>query len=226
LGSEPNAEDTTGEADRYGRFIAENVVAPNHDHFVSFRLDFDIDGAANSFVRDKIQMKRLPPDGQRKSLWVAEPEIAKTEGEAKARMSMASPEIWRIINPNVKNSVGYPARYELIPQGNAMSLMVPEDYPQKRAGFTDYQVWVTPYRESERYAAGDYPFRSKGGEGLPAWTKANRPIDNTDIVLWYIMGFHHVPHSEDWPVMLTAWHEFELNPVNFFDHNPSLDLPK
>ena len=220
------AEDAAGLDGRYGRFIAENTIGINHDHFFSFRLDFDIDGTANSFVRDKIQMTRLPPDSLRKSLWVAEPETAKTEEQAKARMSIEKPENWRIINPNVKSSVGYPVGYELMPGDNAMSLLVPEDYPQKRAGFTDYHIWVTPYRENERYAAGDYPTRSKGGDGLPAWTKANRPIDNTDIVLWYTMGFHHVPHSEDWPVMPTVWHEFELKPVNFFNHNPALDLPK
>jgi primary-amine oxidase len=219
-------EDTTGADGRYGRFIAENTVAPDHDHFFSFRLDFDVDGTANSFVREKIQMKRLPPDSLRKSLWVAEPEIAKTEEQAKARMSMEKPENWRVINPNVKNALGYPVGYELMPGDNAMSLLAADDYPQERAGFTDYQTWVTPYRENERYAAGDYPFHSKGGEGLPAWTKANRAIENTDLVLWYTMGFHHVPHSEDWPVMPTLWHEFELKPVNFFDHNPGLDLPK
>jgi primary-amine oxidase len=220
------SEDTTGQDGRYGRFLAENAVGINHDHFFSFRLDFDIDGTANSFVREKIQMKRLPPDSPRKSLWVAEPEIAKTEEQAKARMTTEKPENWLIVNPGVKSPLGYPVGYELVPQENALSLLLPEDYPQKRAGFTDYQIWVTPYHENERYAAGDYPFQSKGGDGLPAWTKANRPIDNTDIVLWYTMGFHHVPHSEDWPVMPTAWHEFELKPVNFFKQNPALDLPK
>ena len=219
-------EDAEGEANRYGRFIAENTVAVDHDHFFSFRLDFDIDGTANSFVRDKIRVKRLPAESLRKSLWVAEPETAKTEDQAKTHMDMAQPENWRIVNRNVKSALGYPVGYELIPGDNAMSLLVPEDYPQKRAGFTDYQVWVTPYRENERYAAGDYPNQSKGGDGLPAWTKANRPIENTDIVLWYTMGFHHVPHAEDWPVLPTVWHEFELTPVNFFDHNPALDLPK
>jgi len=220
------AEDTTGQDGRYGRFIAENTVGINHDHFFSFRLDFDVDGTANSFVRDKIRMNRLPADNPRKSIWVAEPEIAKTEEQGKARMNMERPENWRIVNPNVKSAVGYPVGYELMPGENAVSLLVPEDYPQKRAGFTDYHIWVTPYRENERYAAGDYPFQSKGGDGLPAWTKANRSIENTDIVLWYTMGFHHVPHSEDWPVMPTVWHEFQLKPVNFFDHNPALDLPK
>jgi len=220
------AEDTTREDGRYGRFIAENTVGINHDHFFSFRLDFDIDGTANSFVREKMQMRRLTPESPRKSLWVAEPEIEKTEEQAKARMSMEKPESWQIINPNVKSFLGYPVGYELMPGENAMSLLVPEDYPQKRAGFTDYHIWVTPYQENERYAAGDYPFQSKGGDGLPAWTKANRSIENKDIVLWYTMGFHHVPHPEDWPVMPTVWHEFELRPVNFFAHNPALDLPK
>lgn len=224
--SRTSAEDADGEANRYGRFIAENTVAVDHDHFFSFRLDFDIDGSANSFVRDKLQLKRLPADSLRKSLWVAEPETAKTEEQAKSRMDMGHPENWRVINPNVKSPLGYPVGYELMPGDNAMSLLSPEDYPQKRAGFTDYQIWVTPYRENERYAAGDYPMQSRGGDGLPAWTKANRTIENTDIVLWYTMGFHHVPHAEDWPVLPTVWHEFELKPVNFFTRNPALDLPK
>ena len=219
-------EDHDGEASTYGRFIAENTVGVDHDHYFSMRLDFDVDGTANSFVRDRLRVKRLPATSPRKSLWVAEPEVSKTEQQAKLHMSMDQPEIWRVVNPNVKSPLGYPVGYELMPGDIAMPLLVPEDYPQKRAGFTDYQLWVTPYRDNERYAAGDYPMQSKGGDGLPAWTKANRGIENTDIVLWYTMGFHHVPHAEDWPVLPMMWHEFELRPYNFFAHNPALDLPK
>jgi hypothetical protein len=79
---------------------------------------------------------------------------------------------------------------------------------------------------NERYAAGDYPTQSKPEEGLPAWTKANRPIEDTDIALWYTVGFHDVPHAEDWPVMPTVWHESKLKPLKFFARNPALDLPK
>ncbi len=226
VASQTAADDHDGQADAYGRFIAENAVGVNHDHFFSFRLDFDVDGTANSFVRDRLSTKRLPPNTPRKSMWVVEPEVARIEQQAKLRMSMEKPEIWRVINPNVKNAMGYPVGYEIVPGENAMPLLLPEDYPQRRAGFTDYQVWVTRYQENERYAAGDYPMLSKGGDGLPAWTKANRGIENTDIVLWYTMGFHHVPRSEDWPTMPTVWHEFELRPCNFFSRNPALDLPK
>jgi len=226
VASRTAAHDPNGHADAYGRFIAENAVGINHDHFFSFRLDFDVDGTANSFVRDRLITKRLPADIPRKSMWVVKSEVARAEQQAKLRISMGQPEIWRVINPNVKNAMGYPVGYEIVPGENATSLLLPEDYPQRRAGFTDYQLWVTRYQENERYAAGDYPTLSRGGDGLPAWTKANRGIEDTDIVVWYTMGVHHVPRSEDWPVMPTVWHEFELRPVNFFARNPALDLPR
>jgi len=45
-----------------------------------------------------------------------------------------------------------------------------------------------PIKPDELYAAGTYVTSSKGLEGLPAWTKANRPIENKDIVGWYTVG--------------------------------------
>jgi primary-amine oxidase len=220
------AEDRDGSAARYGRFIAENTVAVNHDHFFSFRLDLDVDGPANSFLKEQIRTVRLPEGHPRRSIWVAEPEVLRTEQQAQLHMSMEQPALWRVVNPAVKNPVGYPVGYEVKPGHNAMSLLSPDDFPQRRAAFTQYQLWVTPYHPGERYAAGDYVTQSHGGDGLPAWTRANRSIENTDIVVWYTVGFHHVPRSEDWPVMPTAWHEFELRPSNFFSRNPALDIPR
>lgn len=52
----------------------------------------------------------------------------------------------------------------------------------------------------------------------------DRPIANTDIVTWYTMGFHHILHLEDWPVMSTMWKGFSLRPFNFFPHNPALTI--
>ena len=169
--------------------------------------------------------ERLDGQTPRKSIWVVDSDTAATEEDAKLQINIQQPALWRVINPNVIGPMGYPVSYQLEPKANAVSLLSPDDFPQQRAGFTDYHLWVTPYNPQERYAAGTYPNQSKGGDGLPAWTSANRPIQNTDIVLWYTLGFHHVVRAEDWPVLPTTWSEFEIKPFDFFQRNPALDIP-
>ena len=224
--SRTTADDEGGRDTAYGRQVAEHTVAINHDHFFSFRLDPDVDGPKNSFIDERLKPERVDIQSPRKSIWVVESGAAPTEEVAKLQISIQSPTLWRVINPNVLGPLGYPVSYQLEPKSNAISLLSPDDFPQRRAGFTAYHLWVTPYDPQERYAAGVYPNQSKGGDGLPAWTGANRPIQNTDLVLWYTLGFHHVVRAEDWPVTPTVWGEFELRPFDFFERNPALDLPK
>ena len=90
--------------------------------------------------------------------------------------------------------------------------------------FATKHLWVTPYQPDERFPAGDYPNQHPGGAGLPSWTKADRPIENTDIVLWYTLGTHHITRPEDWPVMPAERAGFTLKPAGFFDRNPALDV--
>ncbi len=84
---------------------------------------------------------------------------------------------------------------------------------------------MTPYRTDERYPAGDYPNQHPGGDGLPRWTAANRAIERTDLVLWYVFSYMHVPRPEDWPVMPACSIGFHLKPDGFFIRNPAMDLP-
>ena len=112
-----------------------------------------------------------------------------------------------------------------MPQGNGRSLVPSSEYPHRRGGFVDYHLWITPQRDEERYAGGMYPLNSQA-DGLAVWAASNRPIEKTDIVAWYVMGFHHVVRAEDWPVMPVMWRGFQLRPFDFFDSNPALDLPK
>ena len=208
----------------YGTLVAPGLVATNHDHFFSIRLDVDVDGTPNSLSVDRLQTVAF--DGPRKSGWVIDSRVAETEQDALINYDPSRPAYWRIVNPDAEGPVGNVPGYVLKPGNSvAYSLLSPDDSPQQRAGFTRHQLWVTPHDADEQYAAGMYVNQSEGGLGLPAWTKANRSIQNTDIVLWYTAGFHHVPRTEDFPIMPSAWHEFTLAPFNFFDRNPALDIP-
>jgi primary-amine oxidase len=220
LGDPTAATDTA-----YGSLISPGRVGVNHNHFLSLRLDLDVDGTANMFARSLLVPKKLPEQEHgRTGIWTTQEEPAKTDTEAKFRLSYERPAMWHVMNMGRKNATGYPVSYMIHPRGNALMVMDPDDPAASRAQFTNYHLWVTPYAPEERYAAGDYPNQSEPGQGLPAWTARSRDIVNQDLVLWYTMGFHHVPSSEDWPVYNLGWHEVTLSPYNFFDRNPALDV--
>lgn len=220
----PDHDDHAGP--EYGQFVGPHTIGVNHDHFFSFRLDFDVDGQDNSFMTDRLVPQRLANDPMRKSIWVAQPSMAATEKDAILDIQLEKPSMWMFVNPSVKGPLNHPTGYEVMPGVTAKSLLSPDDPPQKVGAFSEHQFWVTPYNENERYASGVYPISSKGNDGLAVWTQANRPIANTDIVGWYTLGFHHVTRSEDWPIMPTMWHSFFIRPFHFFQANPVLDLPK
>jgi primary-amine oxidase len=220
------ADPSAAEDTAYGPLISPGRVGINHDHFLSLRLDLDVDGTANMFARNLLVPETLPAQAHRRtSIWTTKEEAPKTDTEAKFRLSYERPAMWHVMNMSRKNATGYPVSYMIHPRGNALMVMDPNDPAASRAQFTNYHLWVTPYAPEERYAAGDYPNQSEPGQGLPAWTSRSRDIVNQDLVLWYTMGFHHVPSSEDWPVYNLGWHEVTLTPYNFFDRNPALDVP-
>jgi primary-amine oxidase len=214
-----------GAPDEFGHFVGENTIGVNHDHFFSFRLDLDVDGQNNTFVAHRLVRRELPASTHRKSIWVMEPATAHTERDAMIDIHLDRPSMWLFENPGKIGPLGYPAGYEIMPGPTAASLLDPEDGAQRVGAFSNHQLWVTPYRQEEFYAAGVYPTAGKGDDGIAQWTKANRPIENTDIVAWYTVGFHHMPRAEDWPVMPVMWHDFVIRPFDFFPRNPVLTLP-
>jgi primary-amine oxidase len=218
--------DSTAQADTaYGNLVSAGRAGINHDHFFSLRLDLDIDGPANSFMLARLVPERLPAGSPRRSIWRVKHEAAPTDTDARFTIDYQRPAMWHVVNPSRKNALGYPVSYMLHASGNALPLVDADDPALRRAQFATHHLWVTPYNAAERYAAGDYPNQAAPGQGLPAWTSRRRGIENQDIVLWYTLGFHHVPSVEDWPVYNLGWHSVTLKPFNFFDRNPAVDVP-
>ena len=132
---------------------------------------------------------------------------------------------WKVVNPGSLNHVGTPVAYKLVP-GAALPHMLPDDSPVLRtAEALRHTLWVTPYSAEERWPCGPFPNQSSVDEGLPAWTAANRSVEDTDVVLWYVFGIHHITRMEDWPIMPVDAVSFWLKPFGFFDRNPTLDVP-
>jgi primary-amine oxidase len=206
-----------------GMLVAPNLLAVNHDHFLSFRLDLDIDGPENTLIRERLVPQHLA-DGGGRSFWAAQESPIIEEGPVP--LAHDGSEAWRVVNPNRTNVLGQHPGYELRPGHLATSLLAPDDIAQRRAGFSAAPLWITAYDRNEFYAAGPYPNQSKGDDGLPAYAARRRPVENRDIVLWATIGFHHLPRPEDWPVMPTQWHSLSLIPYGFFTRNPAADVQR
>ena len=208
----------------YANPVTPELAGPHHQHLFCFRLDMCVDGPANSVYEvDAVPVPR-GPDNPYGNAFTARATLLETESAAQR---MAAPErarYWKIVNHSSLNACGEPVAYKLIPQPGAPLLAQDTAAITARAAFATRHLWVTPARAEEQHPAGDFPNQHPGGAGLPAWTAADRPVADTDIVLWHTVGTTHFCQPEDFPVMPCEYAGFTLKPAGFFDRNPAIDL--
>jgi len=136
-----NINDISNIDDMTGTLVSENVIGVVHDHFITFHLDMDIDGANNSFAQyHLVKEETLPGESPRKSYLKAKRKVAKTEDDAKIKLKLYDPSEFHVINPSRRSRLGNPSGYKIVPGGTAASLLDRDDPPQKRAAFTNNQV--------------------------------------------------------------------------------------
>jgi primary-amine oxidase len=222
VGTRKMSDAMAAEDAKYGTLVAPNLVGVNHDHFMSFRLDLDVDGVDNRLVRDSFVKRKLTGNPLRHSLWQVERSVVGTEG---ALDLMQAPAWYRVESESRRNAMGNPTSYQLMPGHSDLSILDSDEPQQQRAAFSGTALWVTKYNPNETFAAGAYPNQNRNVEGLPRFIADRQSIANQDLVLWYTIGFRHQTRSEDWPVMPELWHSFKIRPFNYFDRNPGLDVP-
>jgi primary-amine oxidase len=214
-----------GEASDYGTEVAPRLNAPYHQHFFCARLEMSVDGPNNTVHEVNTRSAPPGPGNPHGNAFLTQTTPLTRELQARRTASPAEGRFWRVVNPRSTNALGRPVAYRLCPEGNPLPFAHPDAAVMKRAGFLAKHLWVTPYDPNERFPAGNYPNQNPGGDGLPRWTAADRPIEDTDVVLWYTFGVTHIPRVEDWPVMPATPVGFVLQPDGFFDQNPAMDLP-
>jgi Cu2+-containing amine oxidase len=205
--------------------LAPKTLAAHHQHFFSVRLDMAVDGDRNSVYEVEAEAVPAGPDNPYGNAFRTRQTLLRTESQAQRLIDPLTARHWLVVNPGVTNALGQPVGYKLVPHGNVLPFAHEGASVTRRAAFMTRHLWVTRFAPDERFPAGDYPNQHPGGAGLPEWTKADRAIENTDIVLWYTLGSHHIPRPEDWPVMPVERAGFALKPVGFFNVNPALDIP-
>jgi Cu2+-containing amine oxidase len=218
-GSSPYANPVTGL-----HFVDDRTYAPFHQHFLVARLDLDVDGEANTVYASESEALPIGPDNPHGLALVQRDTPLRTEQEGKQDYDWHSQRAWKVVNESVTNGLGTPVGYKLVPGGAFPPMMHPDSPVLRRAQAIGHTLWVTPFQEDERWPCGEFVVQSEEDRGLPVWTAQNRSIEDTDIVLWYVFGIHHITRPEEWPVMSVDTVSFWLKPTGFFDRNPALDV--
>jgi primary-amine oxidase len=206
--------------------VTPELSATYHQHLFNVRLDMTIDGVRNTVEEVDVVAVDDEAANPYGNAFTTRTTVLEREADAARLADAGSSRTWRIVNRDRRNHVGQPVGYKLVPSSNPVLLARPGSSVAKRAVFATRHLWVTRYDPAERYAAGAYPNQHAGGDGLPAFQSADRSLVDEDIVVWHTFGSTHVPRPEDWPVMPVEHVGFSLKPVNFFDRNPALDLPR
>ncbi|KAK1303479.1 Primary amine oxidase [Acorus calamus] len=210
--------DTDGEGDAiqemYGTLLSENVIGVIHDHYITFRLDMDVDGADNSFVKVHLSKQETAPgESPRKSYLKATREVAKAEKDGRVKLKLYEPSEFHIVNPSKKTRVGNPVGYKVVPVGTAASILDSADPPQVRGVFTNNQ------NGREDFSA------TRAKERTLNWLCGLRGIVRSRTrTSWCGIRLDSITslRQEDYPIMPTVSSSFDLEPVNFFESNPIL----
>jgi primary-amine oxidase len=213
-----------GDAPPYGTVVDERTYAPFHQHFIVARLDLDVDGAENTVYEVDSAATPMGPDNPSGLAVTTVATPVTHEAEGARDYDWNTQRGWKVANPGRLNAHGSPVAYKLVPTASVPPLLGPETPVRRRANVIGHQLWVTAHDDHQRFPCGDYPTQSLEDTGLPVWMAANRPLENADVVLWYVFGIHHITRVEDWPVMPVDTVSFWLKPFGFFDRNPALDV--
>jgi primary-amine oxidase len=214
-----------GETNRHGTTLGPNLYAPHHQHFFCVRLDPMVDGIENRVTEVNTHADPMGETNPYGNAFYPVKTTFETEQQAIRDLNLETARSWLIESSTTKNALGGTPAYRLVPGENCKPYAQPGSSIETRAKYMFHHLWVTPWAEDEKYPEGTFPNQHPGGEGLAAWTAADRNIKDTDVVLWYTLGHHHLVRPEDWPVMPVAKMGFHLKPSGFFTQNPALDVP-
>jgi primary-amine oxidase len=211
---------------KHASMIAPQLAAPFHQHLFNVRLDMEVDGRQNCVEEVDVVPSPPGPENPMANAFEKVTTVLGSERDSARLVDPSRSRSWRVVNRNVKNGLGLPVAYKLLPGSTPTLLAGDSSSVAKRAGFAKKNLWVTRYDPTERRAAGDHPNQHQGGDGLPRFVSQDRSLVDEDIVVWYTFGLTHIPRPEDWPVMPVEYAGFSLIPNGFFDRNPALDVPQ
>ncbi|EME46665.1 hypothetical protein DOTSEDRAFT_70620, partial [Dothistroma septosporum NZE10] len=208
------ASKTAGEGE-YGHRIGEAVSSSVHDHVVNFKADMDVAGQKNDVVRVALEPVTksyawdLPQIKERNTMHLVEYPVTQ---ETSLDWSKNGGEFYLIYSSSERNVWGERRGYR-ITSGTGMGAtphltVLNSTTLGDSARWADHDVWVLRQKDTEPRSADplnclepDDPiinFNKMADNESLIHNEAESTHDG-DLVLYFNLGAHHIPHSGDVP---------------------------
>ena len=229
----------TKSEDEYGHRIHEAMSSSMHDHVINFKADMDVAGPTNDMVRLALEpMTTLypwdkPEVKKRNTMHLVE--YAITE-ETPLDWPKNAQELYIIYSSDQKNAWGERKGYRITPgtgMGSSPHLTIINSTTLgDSARWAEHDVWVLQRKDTEPRSADPLNYLAPHDPLINFTKMANHEslehdtADSSydgDLVVYFNLGAHHIPHSGDVPntLMHTSASSVMFVPHNFMDRDPS-----
>jgi primary-amine oxidase len=213
----------------YGYHIHDSLSGSMHDHVLNFKADFDILGTANTMelvTFTPVTESYVWSDQPRNTMKLVRSEIA-SEDESRLFWAQNGQTQYRIVNKDKPNKYGEYRGYRILPSQGAIHLSVNNSSNLvNAANWAYHDLQITKQKDTEPRSAN-----TMNGENVyDPLVNFDRffdgeSLEQEDLVLWFNLGMHHLPHTGDLPntVFTTAHSAIQISPSNYFTHDQSRD---
>ncbi|KAJ7910597.1 putative copper amine oxidase [Mycena leptocephala] len=191
----------------YGYQVHDALSGSMHDHVLNWKVDMDVLGTENTFVKHKIVPVEVkyPWANKTRSTMHLERVRVQNEDDAKLSWPQNGADMFLVENSDKPNKYGEPRGYKIAPsRGGAGMHLTIENSPNllKSQGFAKHALYVTKQKDTEvraSHANNDYD------PGIPlSISKNSSTSEPDDIVLWINLGMHMSRtrrHAQHWFTM-------------------------
>ncbi|GAB7364720.1 hypothetical protein MBLNU230_g5520t1 [Neophaeotheca triangularis] len=229
---------TSKHEDEYGHRVHNALASSMHDHVINFKADLDVAGPSNDMVRMAVEpvTQSFPWDS---------PEVSKRNtmhlvsypvtSETGLDWPPNSQEFYLVYNADQLNSWGERRGYRITPgtgMGTPPHLTIQNSTTlANSARWAEKDIWILRQKDTEPSSADPLNYLNPSNPIIDFSKMVNdESLKSTDadeydgdLVLYFNLGAHHIPHSGDVPNTLhhTSASSVMFVPHNFADRDPS-----
>ncbi|KAK3113870.1 hypothetical protein LTR53_008410 [Teratosphaeriaceae sp. CCFEE 6253] len=207
----------------YGYQISDALSGSMHDHVLNYKADLDILGTDNTLeltTNVPVTKSYVWSDHPRNTMQLQRSFI-ENEDQGRIQYDGNAATQYRVVNTAVPNKYGEYRGYRILPADGTVHLTVLNSSNLvNAANWAGYDLQITKQKDTEPRSAHPY----NGQDVYNPMIDFDQFFDGEslaqeDLVVWFNLGMHHVPHTGDLPntVFTTAHSGIQFMPINYYD---------